>query len=159
MTPEIADLNEFFVVGIRVILDSEDRAAEVMGKFLARNPGTAGKSLYGVFGTIPGDVSAESEYVAGFAAESLEGIPEGMVGWLIPSGKYALFGVISFAGIVPVCREAFSAWLPKSGFRLAPSPIYACSADKRPESPEASWKIHIPLEKSGELERLREWIK
>ena len=159
MEPEIVVLNGFFVVGIRAILDSGERAAEILGKFLARNPGNAGKSLYGVFGTIPGGDCADPEYLAGFAADSLENIPEGMAGWLIPPGKYARVGVTGFAAIAPACREAFSGWLPGSGFRLAPSPVFACSAEEHPASPETNWNIHFPLEEPGELEQLREWVK
>jgi predicted transcriptional regulator YdeE len=49
-------------------------------------------------------------------------------------------------------------WLPQSGYKMAESPVFICSDSGRPDSPDAAWRIHIPLEKPGELEQLKHWI-
>ncbi|MDR3078375.1 MAG: hypothetical protein LBV15_06400, partial [Planctomycetota bacterium] len=98
------------------------------------------------------------EYVAGVAASSLEGIPEGMVGWLVPAGQYAKITAVGLAGVVSGCRRFVAEWLPKSDYRLSESPIFFYAASEHPQAPDTVWKVNLPVEKPEELEPLKKWI-
>ena len=162
MDVRVTDREELIVVGVRTVLDRRNQDTTVIWRdsFLPRQAElkNAGELVYGVLGGIPGEGDGFCEYVAGAAAASLEGIPEGMVGWLVPAGRYAEISVSGLAGVLPACREFASRWLPSSGFRLSESPIFFCSALASPYDRDAVWEVNLPVEKPGELETLKKWI-
>ncbi len=111
-----------------------------------------------VMGTVlPGSESGgRYEYVAGVVSD-LESIPEGMVGWMLPDGEYAEAEATGLEGIGKACREIIDGWLPASGYRLVQSPMFASTAHPHPDSPEAVWRVNIPVVTVEELEKLKQW--
>lgn len=151
MTPEIIARDEFIVVGIRTVLDlSEDTAGELWkDKFLPRRAELgAGKSrCFGVFSVLSDDeIDGRCEYVAGAATDSLEDIPVGMVGWVVPAGTYAEAEACGLGCISPTCREVIADWLPDSGYKLVSGPMFAYTDAARPDVEDALWKVNIPIE-------------
>ena len=161
MTPEIIARDEFIVVGIRTVLDihAETTGALWKNDFLPRHGeiGNADAIYYGVFDSLPGgEKGGRCEYVAGVVSD-LEHIPTGMVGWVIPGGSYAEAEATGLTGIVRACRELIADRLPDSGYQMLASPMVAYTTHPQPDSPEAVWKINIPVATPEELEKMRKW--
>ena len=160
MTPEIIDRDEFIVVGVRGVQEKGAQTADTLWKdqFLPRHNEVAGADhcYYGVFSSLPGDQAAKYEYVAGMIG-SLDGIPTGMVGWVIPQGRHAQVEARGLSNIAEVCRQLITDWLPDSGYRMADSPIFAYTRSEHPDSPDAIWHINLPIETPEELEELKRW--
>ncbi len=162
MAPEIIDRDEIIVVGVRTVLEVGVESAGSLwkGHFLPRKDEVkrAERRYYAVFNILPDDKSGRYEYVAGVAANTLEDIPVGMVGWVIPAGKYAEADAVGHTGIGRVCREIIADWLPDSGYLRVNSPMFAYTLDERPDSPSAEWKIDIPVETPDVLAELGTWL-
>ncbi|MDR1744154.1 MAG: GyrI-like domain-containing protein [Planctomycetota bacterium] len=162
MTPEIVDRDEFIVVGVRAVLEVGALATGALWReqFFPRKGEVAGvdRKYYGVFNfpSGAGGKPGRCEYVAG-VARSLDSMPEGMVGWVIPSGKYARIHAAGLPGISPACRDLIAEWLPDSGFKRTDSPIVTCTAAEVPDSAGAEWEIYVPVETPEEVEYLKKW--
>ena len=162
MTPEIVARDEFIVVGIRTVLEMGAQGTGSFWKdgFLPRHSELEGADhcYYGVFNVLPDDSKGgRYEYVAGVVS-SLENIPVGMVGWVIPEGNYAEAEATGLTGINQVCRDVIAEWLPDSGYKMVASPMFAYTRDPQPDSPEAVWKVNIPVETPEVLEQLKKWL-
>ncbi len=165
MTPEIVSRDEFIVVGVRTVLDFGEQSADTLwkDKFIPRRGELAvvDGRCYCVFSMLSeeGKDPGRVEYVAGMVTNSLENIPVGMVGWVIPSGTYAEMSATGQTGIGQACRELIADWLPDSGYTLVAGPIYASTDSPQPDSPEAVWKINVPIETPERLAQLGNWLE
>lgn len=163
MTPEIVDRDEFIVVGIRTVLEMGAQSTGTLwkDKFLPRHSELKGtdKCYYGVFNVLPDDTKGgRYEYVAGVVTDSLENIPFGMVGWVIPAGNYAEAEATGLAGINQVCRDIITDWLPDSGYKMLSNPMFAYTTSEHPDSSNAVWKVNIPIETPEALAELEKWL-
>ncbi len=161
MEPEITDRDEFIVVGVRAVMDVDAGAVSALwsSQFQPRrgDVGGSGGKYYGVFQLIPANGKpSRCEYVAGVEG-GLDGIPEGMVGWVVPSGKYARIKAKGLAAIPGAYRDLMAEWLPGSGFKLVDSPIFTSTAAELPAGSDAEWEIHIPVETPEEADILKRW--
>lgn len=161
MTPGIVLRDEFIVVGIRTVLEMSAQSTGTLWKddFLPRHNEITGaeKTYYGVFNTLPDDQKGgRYEYVAGVVSD-LENIPVGMVGWVIPEASYAEAEATGLTGINQVCRDLITGWLPDSGYQMVSSPMFAYTTHPHPDSPDAVWKVNIPVATPEELEKLKKW--
>lgn len=165
MTPEIIDRDEFIVVGIRTVLDRDALNTGTLwkDKFLPRHGELEGadRRYYAVFNELSNDQreSGRYEYVAGVVTNSLENIPLGMVGWMIPASKFAEAEAVGLAGINRVCREVIADWLPDSGYEMMHSPMFAYTSDPHPDGEQAVWKVNVPIETPEVLAELESWLK
>lgn len=162
MTPEIIARDEFIVVGMRTVVEMGAQAGGSLwkDKFLPRRNEVPVSSAeyYGVFNFLPTEEGAgRYEYVAGVQG-SLENIPVGMVGWVIPEGNYAVAQAIGPAGVNQVCRDIITDWLPDSGYLLLHSPMFAFTRDQHPDSDTAVWMVNIPIETPETLAQLEKWL-
>lgn len=163
MTPEIVNRDEFIVVGIRTVLEMGAHTTGTLwkDKFLPRHSELVGADhcYYGVFNTLPDDQKGgRYEYVGGVVTNSLENIPVGMVGWVIPAGNYAEAEAIGLTGITQVCRDIITDWLPDSGYKMLANPMFAYTTSPHPDSSEAVWKVNIPIETPEVLAQLEKWL-
>lgn len=165
MAPEIIDRDEVIVVGIRAVLDNAALNTGTLwkDKFLPRQHEikSADRKYYAVFNALP-NTDAECgryEYVAGVVTNSLENIPVGMVGWVIPAGKFAETEAIGLTGIHQACRELIADWLPDSGYEMMQSPMFAYTSEMHPDGEQAVWKINVPIETPEILAELEQWLK
>lgn len=164
MTPELIDREEFIVIGIRAVLESVESADNAVWKeeFLPRRDELRAEDhrYYAVFNPLSSDKDRmRYEYVAGVASDSLENIPIGMVGWVIPSGTYAEARVVGMRDIRQTCRDIVAEWLPDSGYAMIESPIFAYTDNMQPDAPDAVWKVNIPVATPESLEQLEKWLK
>lgn len=161
MQPEIITRDEFIVVGVRTVFEMGAQSTGTLWKemFLPRHAELQGAEhcYYGVFNALPDDKKGGLfEYVAGVVS-TLENIPFGMVGWVIPEGTYARTTATGLGGIGQVCRDVITDWLPDSGYKMVASPMFASTRDKHPDSPDAVWEVNIPVETPEALEALKKW--
>lgn len=162
MIPEIIARNECIVVGIRTVMELGTDATGMLWKekFLPRHAEIpcAENRYYGVFSMLPGDQGeGRVEYVAGVIG-TLENIPVGMVGWVIPEGNYAEAMAVGLQGVPQICRDIITDWLPDSGYKMVYSPMFAYTDDPQPDSPGAVWKVNIPVETPEALAQLEKWL-
>lgn len=162
MTPEIIEREEMIVVGVRSVLAIGENAFEDVWKneFLPRCGEIAGaeKEYCGVFNPLPDDKDGRYEYVAGVLTDSLEDIPIGMVGWIVPAGTYAIGESRGLRDIYRACRELITVWLPDSGYHRLPSPMFAFTPERHPERDDAPWRVGVPVEKIELLPQLESWL-
>lgn len=162
MTPDIIAREEFIVIGVRSVLDLYAPDVDVLWreKLLPRRQEmrSVTPEYYGVFNLLESVDECRVEYVAGVVVDSLENIPLGMVSWVVPSATYAEISASGLPGAATACRELITEWLPDSGYQRAASPMFAYTADARPDSPGAVWKINIPVETPGSITQVRRWM-
>jgi Uncharacterized protein conserved in bacteria len=161
MTPEIIVRDEFIVVGIRTVLETNDSVGALWSEhFLPRRSEIKNveKAYYAVFNALSDDSCGRYEYVAGVVTNSLEDIPDGMVGWVIPSGKYAEITASGLQSIARICRGVLTDWLPDSGFQQVAGPYFAYTENERPDAPDAIWKINVPIETPEVLAEMKTWL-
>lgn len=161
MSPEIINRDEFIVVGVRSVVELGVPTGDNMWteQFLPRQKEIPDceHCYYTVFNSIPGaEECGKYECVVGVVG-SLEAIPQGMVGWVIPGGRYAQVEAVGQEGAARVFRNIITEWLPDSGYKIASSPLFAFAACEHPESPETVWRLNIPVETPEELEQLKNW--
>ncbi len=170
MAPEIIDCDDFTVVGVRVVLEmgTSDTATLWREKFLplGQAPTDPRHRYYAVFNFLTetnsqdlakGIAGIRCEYVMGILG-SLDNIPVGMVSWVIPSGKFAEATAKGIANIRDTVHRLIADWLPDSGYRMVPSPMFAYTENKNPEAEDAIWKVNIPVEKPEVLAQLENWL-
>lgn len=160
MNPKLTETDEFIVVGVRAVLEPDAGAfASVWReKFLPRQdelPATGG--YYCVFNPLPHDPRKRWEFVAGRKTDSLENIPTGMVGWIVPSGTYACAEAAGIAALRQSCDDIVTSWLPHSGYRRVSSPMFA-SCDADPAGPDTAWQVGVPVETPEALAQIETWL-
>ncbi len=85
------------------------------------------------------------EYVAGVPVRKVEDVPEGMVSWDVPEGKYAVF-TCTLKTIHEAYQYAFQTWLPGSGYQRADGPDFEYyDADFDPDASHPELYIYIPI--------------
>lgn len=127
MKPDIVERPAFHVVGMagRFTPATIPEIPALWGRFapvMGIVPGKKGRACYG---TCRPDEKGERgtpalEYTACVEVESLKNIPNGMVGFTVPAGRYARF---THQGHIKKIGETFDAihheWFPKSGLTRA----------------------------------------
>lgn len=161
MTPEIVERDEVIVVGVRaVVVPGTGASAKLwQEQFMPRKSELSGVDgrCYGVFGRLPRDCQNRYEYIAGVRTDSLENIPPGMAGWIIPAGYYATAKFTGVAETGTAARNVIVDWLPDSGYKLAPGPMFIHTADD-PCDPAAGWDACVPVDTPEAIAQLETWF-
>ncbi len=155
MEPRIETLETKRLVGLRLTMSlSRNRTRELWQTFMPRRAeAKAVGSHYismQVYDTHRGDpFSPDAEFEKWAAVEVAEGetVPEGMEGYTLRGGQYAVFthrGPASAA--LEVFHKIFGIWLPNSDYALDSREHFeVLPADYRPDDPEATEEIWIPI--------------
>ncbi len=99
---------------------------------------------YGVCGEVEEDDTFK--YVAGFEVSDTADIPEGMVSWLVPEQKYAVFPC-TLPTIGQAYEHAHNTWLPQSGYQRAGGPDFELYDDDfDPQVQDSKMYVYIPIE-------------
>ena len=133
MEPKIVDRNEILVIGLEQAYDQDSkqsipdlwrRLTERIGEIPGRKPDFA----YGI--CEPHDPSeGRFVYMAAVEVDSLEAVPDGMVGKTLPAQRYAVFthklqSSDIAADIEPTLQYIWSTWLPQSGYDRTGAPDF-----------------------------------
>ena len=149
MEPKIVKRAAFTVVGMKYHGKNENNEIpQLWGEFgprMGEIKQMANRHVaYGVCDNFD-ESSSEFDYIAGFEVASTAEIPEGMVSWDIPEGKYAVF-TCTLPTLGETYQHASHTWLPQSGYQRALGPeleLYDESFD--PRDPSSEMEVYIPI--------------
>jgi AraC family transcriptional regulator len=100
-------------------------------------------------------VAGTFEYLAAIEVTSAEGIPEGMLTWVIPAQTYAIFPA-SLATLSQDYQKAYGEALPAAGLERADGPEFERYDERfNSRNPQSPFALYIPIRPSqvGENER------
>jgi predicted transcriptional regulator YdeE/DNA-binding transcriptional MerR regulator len=154
MQPEIVELPEFIVVGMRYYGKNENQEiSELWGEFNARaneiKHVAPDSPAYGVCITVPDAPSGEFEYVASFRVENdrQADMPEGMVSRKIPAHKYAVFTHVgSLEKLSQTYHYIYQVWIPQSGYHPAGIDFELYDQDFKDFTPDSKFYIYVPID-------------
>lgn len=105
-----------------------------------------GHELYGVARAVPGPWTGEFEYLACAPVRSLDALPEGMVGWEIPEGTYAMAPCNDVPDIGRVHDYMYNEWLPASAeYRATEGPFIELYPATYPE--DSTILLHVAVQR------------
>lgn len=131
--PVIEKRDAFLVVGTLYVGKNKHREIPAMwgNDFLPRMNEIArdtshGCISYGVCREAPeGSEPGVFEYLAALPVESFDNLPEGMVGWEIPTQTYAVIPVYGLSDLNSALSYMYNEWLPNSNeYEHAPGPMF-----------------------------------
>ncbi len=158
--PEIAVVDSFMIIGLELITTDKD------GEGFARIPKFEEEEYHAkrVCENIPNRVrpgirygvncrrkEEYYSYIAGEQVSSLENIPAGMTGELIPAGNYAIFtvngGPLPYK-VIETIVYIYQHWLPASGYQWVDRPGFHLYLNASGRS-DSDIRIYIPIEEKG----------
>jgi len=150
---KIVERSEFKAVGMRYYgANKNNEITELWNKFVNRireiKNRVEHKTSLGVCEYVP-NLTDESQfgYIACVEVSSLDEVPEGMVGQVVTSNKYAVFthkGPVDRLG--DTYEYIYSTWLPKSGYEPAPAHDFELYDDRfNLGSENSQMDIYIPI--------------
>jgi predicted transcriptional regulator YdeE/DNA-binding transcriptional MerR regulator len=152
MEPKVITKPAFMVVGMQYVGKNENQEiSQMWGRFNPRVPEIKNiieGNAYGVCDMIEVAEAGAFEYVAGFEVSRIEDLPEGMIAFIVPEQKYAVF---EHRGSLESLRSTYEyihqAGLSQSGFHHAKGPELEVYDDKFKDfSPDSIFYIYIPIE-------------
>lgn len=88
------------------------------------------------------------EYIACLPVSSIEKVPEGMVGKVVPEQTYAAMEAHGIKDIGPTYEYIIKKWLPSSDYLPGDGPDFELYPEEfDPEDPESSLYIFFPVKK------------
>jgi AraC family transcriptional regulator len=90
--------------------------------------------------------TGEFDYIAGFEVSNAEGVPEGMVAFEVPGGRYAVFST-TLPKVGETFHNAYHTWLPQARHRPGGGPEFELY-DQRfdPQDPDSEFDLYVPIE-------------
>ncbi len=145
----IVERSEFTVVGLRYRGRNENN--EIPQMWEAFHPRISEiKSMvtdrlaYGISADMD-QSTGEFDYIAGFEVSSAEEVPEGMVAFEVPGGKYAVF-TTTLPKIGETFQNAYHAWLPEAGHQPTGGPEFELYDEQfDPQDPNSTFDLYIPV--------------
>jgi predicted transcriptional regulator YdeE len=90
--------------------------------------------------------SGEFDYIAGFSVTSTEHVPEGMVAFEVPGGRYAVFAT-TLPQIGETFQNAYHTWLPQAGHQPTGGPEFELYDERfDPQDPDSEFDLYIPIQ-------------
>lgn len=153
LKPKIINKNEFKIVGMKYYgANKNNEISQLFNKFFSRISEVKNridiKTSLGVCEYVP-DLTSETEfsYIACVEVSSLDEIPVGMVGQVVPGNKYAVF---THKGSIDKLGDTYEyihgTWFPKSGYQPALANDFELYDERfSPNSDESEMDIYIPI--------------
>jgi AraC family transcriptional regulator len=154
--PEIIEKEDFIVIGPAIRINNENfggfkRIPKFWKDCNEKNiyqyiPNRKNNNFcYGICMDFKGN---EFTYMIGIEANSLEQIPEDMIGRKIPKAKYAVFTARGpcTQSIQDLTHYIFSDWIFNSGYTLTDAPELELYDDRFNDSDESETDIYMPIE-------------
>ena len=90
--------------------------------------------------------TGEFDYIAGFEVSRTEHVPEGMVAFKVPGGRYAVF-TTTLPQIGETFRNAYNTWLPQAGHQPTGGPEFELYDERfNPQDPNSQFDLYIPIQ-------------
>ena len=155
--PKIVSKNEFMVIGMQYIGKNEHgeitkmwqefmpRLKEIKNLTLDKESGDA---CYGLCYMPKGTEKGVIEYIACFPVSSLEHIPVGMIGRIVPPQTYAVTEAYGVKDIGEAYNFLINEWMPLSGYKAGEGPDFELyTKNFNPEDPESVFYVYFPVKK------------
>ena len=146
---KIVERGAFTVVGLKYRGKNENNEIPQLWRVLGLRTGEIenladNTAAYGISANMDKE-SSEFDYIAGFEVSSTEGLPEGMVAFEVPGGRYAVF-TTTLPKIGETFHNAYDTWLPQAGHRLTSGPEFELYDDQfDPQDPDSEFDLYIPI--------------
>ena len=89
--------------------------------------------------------SGDFDYIAGFEVSSAETVPEGMVSFEVPGGKYAVF-TTTLPKIGETFHHAYDTWFPQAGYAPTGDPEFEVYDERfDAQDPSSTFELYIPV--------------
>ena len=149
MEPRIVERAAFTVTGMMV--RGKAGSNEIPQMWEALNPrvheiqGRTGEDVaYGI-STNMDEQSGEFDYIGGFEVGRGQEIPEGMVRFEVPGGKYAVFRT-TLPRLGETFLYAYRTWAPQSGYELTGDPDFELYGEEfDPQDPASEFDVYVPI--------------
>jgi AraC family transcriptional regulator len=149
MRPKIVSRSAFAVVGMKY--RGKNEKGEIPQLWQAVGPRVReikniadDRAAYGISANMD-ESTGEFDYVAGFEVSTSEEIPEDMVRFKVPGGKYAVFST-TLPKIGETFHNAYHTWLPESGYQPAGGPEFELYDERfDPQDPSSEFDLYIPV--------------
>jgi AraC family transcriptional regulator len=149
MKPKIVNISAFAVVGMKYRGKNENN--EIPQMWQAFGPRVReiknivdDRVAYGISANVD-ESTGDFDYVAGFQVSTAEDIPEGMVHFEVPGGKYAVFST-TLPRIGETFHNAYHTWLPESDYQPAGGPEFELYDERfDPQEPTSEFDLYIPV--------------
>lgn len=149
MEPKIVKKEAFSVIGMHCRgRNQEGEIPEMWREFGPRVPEiqniVSDSVAYGISDNMDPD-TGEFDYVAGFEVSDVPEVPEGMVHWAVPGGRYAVFRT-TLPNLGETFKYVYYEWLPRSAYEHRPGPdleLYDEAFDA--EDPDSEFEVYVPI--------------
>lgn len=149
MEPKIVNVEGFTVVGMRYRGTNAENEIPQMWQVLGpRVPEikhiASHDAAFGISDNMD-KATGEFDYIAGFKVARVEDLPEGMVRWEVPGGRYAVF-TCTLPTLGETFKHAYYTWLPASEYEPTGGPdfeLYDEAFD--PQDPDSKMDVYIPI--------------
>jgi AraC family transcriptional regulator len=149
MEPKIVERVAFTVVGLKYRGKNENNEIPQVWQALGPRTGEIASmaddtAAYGISANMDME-TGEFDYIAGFEVSSAVDVPQGMVAFEVPGGKYAVF-TTTLPKIGETFHEAYHTWLPQAGYQPAGSPEFEVYDEQfNPQDPDSEFDLYIPV--------------
>ena len=149
MEIKVVEKPAFTVVGLKVRGKNQENEIPQLwqalmprlGEIQDRMPAHA---AYGISANMD-EESGEFDYVAGYEVSSTESVPDGMVAFEVPGGRYARF-TTTLPKIGETFQNAYRNWLPEAGHKPGGGPDFELYDERfHPEDPDSEFDLYIPI--------------
>jgi len=155
MEPSFVVQPAFEVVGLELVTAPKSpQIPALWDSFVPRIPEISNpapeNAAYGVMRRSEGD-TREFRYLAGLSVAGSSPPPSGMKSILVPGGRYAVFRS-SLAELSRAFDWIYGSWLPGSGLKAEPRPVYErYGEDFEGGDPHSPVTLHIPVSAMGNI--------
>jgi AraC family transcriptional regulator len=149
MEPKVMDREGFTVIGMKYRGKNENNEIpqlwQELGPRVEEIKNMVGAQVaYGICANTD-MATGEFDYIAGFEVSSAEALPEGMVSFEVPGGRYALF-TTTLPKIGETFHNAYQAWLPQAGYQPTGGPEFELYDERfDPQDPDSTFELYIPI--------------
>jgi AraC family transcriptional regulator len=147
---KIVERSGFTVVGLKYRGKNEQGEIPQLWQVLGPRTGEIENlvddtAAYGISANVDME-TGEFDYIAGYEVSSAEEVPEGMVAFEVPDGKYAVFST-TLPKIGETFDQAYHTWLPQAGEQPRGGPEFELYDERfDPQDPDSEFDLYIPIE-------------
>lgn len=149
MEPKIVSRERFTVIGMKYRGKNESNEIpqlwQELGPRVEEIKNIVGPHVaYGICANMD-MASGEFDYIAGFEVSSAEKVPEGLVSFELPGGRYAIF-TTTLPKIGETFHNAYHTWLAETGHEPTGGPEFELYDEQfDPQDPDSTVDLYIPL--------------
>lgn len=149
MEIKIVERSGFTVIGLKYRGKNEQGEIPQLWGAMGPRTGEIGNlvddtAAYGISANADMETGA-FDYIAGYEVSSAEEVPEGMVAFEVPGGRYAVFST-TLPRVGETFDHAYHTWLPQAGLQPSGGPEFELYDEEfDPQDPGSEFDLYIPI--------------